>query len=134
MGEAVSMDWSEKRRAQRVEARLNLEIQLPRADGSLEKASLQTINISSSGVYFRSDKFLEPMTKLAMRLDLSVPVDDGDGTELAPVSCEGIVVRTDPEAPSPECSQYESAVFFTSIDPESMANLERHIAMLLNDS
>ena len=130
----MSTDWSEKRKAKRVDARLNLEVQLPRADGSLEMASLETINISSSGVYFRSDKFLEPMTKLAMRLDLTVPVDDGDGTELAPVTCEGIVVRTDPAAPSPECSQYESAVFFTSIDPEGLANLERHIAMLLNDA
>lgn len=123
--------WDEKRKARRVDATLNLEVQIPRGDGSLETASLETINISSSGVYFRSDSFIEPMTKLAMRLDVNVPDESGDGLERAPVNCEGIVVRTDPDAPTPDCSQYETAVFFTSISPDGLMNLERHIAMML---
>lgn len=123
--------WDEKRKARRVEATLNLEVQIPRGDGTLETANLETINISSSGVYFRSDKFIEPMTKLAMRIDVNVPDESGAGVERAPVTCEGIVVRTDPGVPRPDCEQYETAVFFTSISPDGLMNLERHIAMML---
>jgi len=121
----------EKRKSTRVDARLNLEVQLPQPDGALETANLETINISSSGVYFRSSAFLEPMTKLAMRLEVPVAAESGVGVELAAVNCEGIVVRTDPEKSDPGVDDYESAVFFTQIDPSSLENLERHIAMLL---
>jgi len=131
-GVRVNGGWDEKRRARRVDANLNLEVQIPQGDGSLETANLETINISSSGVYFRSDKFLEPMTKLAMRLDVTVPGTSGEGTARAPVACEGIVVRPDPDVERSDCEQYETAVFFTNISPEGLTNLERHIAYLLD--
>lgn len=124
---------TERRKAQRVEANLNLEVRIPRSDGSLLTANLETINISSSGVYFKADHFLEPMTKLAMELEVSVPPEPG-GQEpaLARVPCQGLVVRTTPEAHTPGCDNYEVAVFFTQIDPEGMQNLEKHIAMILD--
>jgi hypothetical protein len=121
---------TERRKARRVDANLNLEVKVPRADGSLETASLETINISSSGVYFKSDHFIEPMTKLAMELEVQVPAGEG-GAETALVPCEGLVVRTNPEAESADCRNYEVAVFFTHIESEGMANLERHITMLI---
>ncbi len=123
--------WEDRRQARRVDASLNLEVRIPLDDGSHETASLETINISSSGVYFRSDKYLEPMTKLAMRLDVTVPGDDQGSPDRAPVSCEGIVVRIEPEFATAAAEHYEVAVFFTQIEPDGMANLERHIAMLL---
>ncbi len=126
-------DWSEKRKTQRVDASLNLEVRIPRVDGSFETASLETINISSSGVYFRSQTFMEPMTKLAMRLDVTVPGEQSVGVVRAPVDCEGLVVRVDPETPGDSADYYEIAVFFTTIEPDSLENLERHIAMLLDD-
>ncbi len=122
----------DRRRSRRIDASLNLEVRIPREDGSHETASLETINISSSGIYFRSDKFMEPMTKLAMRMDVTVPGGSGDEIMHAPVECEGIVVRTDPDVAGSEGDSYEVAVFFTQIEPEGMENLERHIAMLLN--
>lgn len=127
-------EHDERRRAQRVDANLNLEIQLPQADGSVETASLETVNISTSGVYFKSDHYIEPMTKLAMELEVSVP-GDGDGApeSTALVPCEGLVVRSVPETEVEGCDAYEIAVFFTHIDSEGMANLERHIEMLLAD-
>jgi hypothetical protein len=116
----------DRRGARRVDANLKLQVQLP--DGG--PAELETINISSSGLYFRSDRFMEPMTKLG--LELEVGVADGDGTALVP--CEGLVVRVQPEAPADDCDSYEVAVFFTHVAPEGRAALERHIAMLLGPS
>jgi len=116
----------ERRGAHRVDANLKLQVALPEGEGT---AALETINISSSGLYFRSDRFLEPMTKLALELEVAVP----DGNGLALVPCEGLVVRTEPEAPA-DGADYEVAVFFTRIEAEARAVLERHIAMLLDPS
>jgi hypothetical protein len=120
----------DRRRAQRVSANLKLEVRLPGGAGT---ASLQTINISSSGAYFHSDHFVAPMTRLAMELEVTVPVAGGDATGTAMVPCEGLVVRVTPETETAGCVDYEVAVFFTNISPEGMANLERHIALLITD-
>jgi hypothetical protein len=121
---------AERRKATRVNANLNLEVKVPRPDGSESIASLETINISTSGVYFKSDHFIEPMTKLAMDLEVTVPADEAEqGTALVP--CEGLVVRATPETETAGCESYEIAVFFTHIESEGMANLERHITMLI---
>ena len=120
----------DRRRAQRVSANRKLEVRVP---GGVRMASLKTINISSSGAYFRSDHFVAPMTRLAMEIEVSVPGPDGEPTGTAMVPCEGLVVRVTPEAEAPGCDEYEVAVFFTNISPEGMANLERHIALLITD-
>jgi len=113
----------ERRGARRVDATLSLQVSMP--DGV---SKLETINISSSGLYFRSDRFMEPMTKLAMELEVDVP--DAEGP--ARVACEGLVVRTIPEAETPGCTAYEIAVFFTHITSEARGTLERHLALLLD--
>jgi hypothetical protein len=124
----------DRRKSNRVNASLKLEVKLPRVDGSLDTATLETINISSSGVYFRSGHFIPPMTKLAMVLEVTVPDGGGsDGIELAPVPCEGLVVRIRPETEVDGCDDYEVAVFFTHIEAEGAATLERHITLLIKD-
>lgn len=124
----------DRRRSNRINANLKLEVELPRVDGSADKATLETINISSSGVYFKSGHFIAPMTKLAMEFEVTVPsASDSDGVELAPVPCEGLVVRTEPETETDGCDDYEVAVFFTHIESEGAAILERHIALLIAD-
>lgn len=122
----------ERRRAQRVSANLKLEVKVP--GGDARTATLQTINISSSGVYFRSDHFIPAMTKLAMDIEVTVPGAAGAEPDLAMVPCAGLVVRVTPEEEVAGCADYEVAVFFTSITPEGMANLERHIALLITDA
>ena len=124
----------ERRRALRVDANLNLEVKLARADGSMSTTNLETINISTSGVYFRSDHFIEPMTKLAMELELAVPADDDrESAATAPVPCDGLVVRTSPEGEVAGCTDYEVAVFFTHIGTAGLETLEKHINMRLAD-
>jgi hypothetical protein len=126
MSESLS---AERRKSSRVEATLNINLHLD-LPGDQERAEeLETINVSSSGVYFRSESFIEPMTKLALSFD--VPVEAKDARATAPVRCEGIVARVVPELPSDDVDIYEIAVFFTTIDADSLHNLERYIALRL---
>ena len=125
---------SDRRKSERINANLKLEVELPRVDGTSGKATLETINISSSGVYFKSSHFIQPMTKLAMEFEVTVPSNEGSGgVELAPVPCEGLVVRIQPETEIEGCEEYEVAVFFTHIDATGSDILERHIALLISD-
>jgi hypothetical protein len=124
-------DASERRRGERVDAKLKLRVDLPAAGAMTE---LETINISTSGVYFRSDHHIAPMTKLAMALELTVPGGGAIEPRVAVLSCEGLVVRTQPEEPSADVSSYEIAVFFTGVDPDGKRILEDHIAFLLEGS
>ena len=117
-------DTSQERRgARRVDATLSLQVSMP--DGV---STLETINVSSSGLYFRSERFMEPMTKLAMEIEVAVAGSD----DPVRVPCEGLVVRTLPEAETAGCQAYEVAVFFTHIAPESREILEQHLALLLD--
>lgn len=125
----------DRRRAQRVDARMKLTVQVPRPDGSLREASLETLNISSSGLYFQTDHFIEPMTKLDLLLELPVSsAAPGGPPRTTAVRCEGIVVRSVPEAPDPAADSYEVAVFFTHFESEALARLEEHISLLLSDA
>ena len=126
----MSANRPERRKGQRVDANLKLAVKIPRPDGSHEPATMQTLNISSSGIYFKSDHFIEPMTKLNMELELPVRGADG-ATETASASCDGIVVRVLPESETDEIAYYEVAVFFTQIDEDGLAHLQDHINMLL---
>lgn len=124
MGEQVS--GGERRKSERVDATLalNLHLELP---GVAEGLSPETINVSSTGVYFRSIRYVEPMTKLS--LDFDVPTDEAGTT--ARVQCEGIVARVIPEIPAPDVEYYDVAVFFTVIDADSLSALESYIALRL---
>jgi len=125
---------SDRRKATRVDANLKLEVKMSRDDGTHNTATLETINISSSGIYFKSDHFIEPMTKLEMVLEVSVPGAEGSAEPvMAPVPCEGLVVRVQPEIETPGCDQYEVAIFFTNIDAEGAGNLEQHISLMMED-
>ncbi len=122
----------ERRKGQRVDANLKLEVSIPRPDGTPQPVSMETLNISSSGIYFRSDHFIEPMTKLDMLLELPTHRDaEGRPDQIAAARCEGIVVRVLPETEGPDVANYEVAVFFTQIDEEGMHHLSDHINMLL---
>ena len=124
MGEQVS--GGERRKSERVDATLalNLHLKLPGMD---EGPAPETINVSSTGVYFRSARYVEPMTKLSLEFD--VPTDESGTT--SSVHCEGIVARVIPEIPTPDVDFYDVAVFFTVIDADSLSHLESYIALRL---
>lgn len=125
-------DQAERRRSQRVSARMPLKVHLDpeqTAAGGID--GLETINISLSGVYFRSRRYMAPMTKLAMGLELAVEGADDRSVEHALVQCQGLVVRTQPEQEQSGDGEYEIAVFFTWIEPQGQAILKEHLDHLL---
>jgi hypothetical protein len=126
-------DFGERRRSQRVDAQLRMQLYLG-ADGEQQRAELETINISTSGVYFRSGHYLAPMTKLALGLEVRVPGPVDGQSDLALVQCQGLVVRVQPEEESAGVDDYEVAVFFTWIEPEGQAILQSHIDLLMAGS
>ncbi len=126
------VNQAERRRSQRVYARLPLKVHLDQqsvADGGTDL--FETINISLTGVYFRSRRYLPPMTKLAVGLELAVEGAPEGPAEHALVQCEGLVVRIQPEEEQPAGASYEIAVFFTWIEPQGHAILKDHIDLLL---
>jgi len=120
----------ERRKSERYDAHLNLKVHLGAEDLDEQLDGIATINVSASGLYFESKKWIEPMTKLALSFD--VPVDPNDGSKLEEVACEGIVVRVAPEEEDPAVPSYEIAVFFTTIDAESLHHLESYLSVRLS--
>lgn len=110
----------DRRNARRVEARLQIELSVDDA-GVSDTAS--AINISANGVYFSSTRFLEPLTKLEMRLFLPGEHEAG---ALEAVDVEGVVVRSEPEEPH-EQGTYQIACYFTDTTPEFRARLARYV-------
>ena len=112
------MTFKERRRAKRVDANLAVTI-----SGAPEGAEGRTLNISTNGVYFESPKFIDVLTKV--ELELVIP-GTGSGNEER-VTCEGVVVRVEPEHEDPEVSRYHVAVFFAYVSKSSQAILSRYI-------
>ena len=119
----------ERRRAARYDAHLNLKVLIGPQGHEEELDGLSTVNVSASGLYFYAEHWIETMTKLALSFD--VPVDIEDPSVVRRVDCEGIVVRVTPEEPEPPADTYEVAVFFTTIDAESLHHLECYLETLL---
>lgn len=111
------MTKKERRGAVRTPAKLAMQIQLSGHD----LAHTESINVSANGVYFSSPQFIPTLTRLAITLVL--PGDKGRRHE---VVCEGVVVRTEPEAPS-DASSYQVACAFTSISRSDQERLESYI-------
>ena len=112
---------TERRKQRRVDARLQIELQL---DPGAPSQSSSTLNISSNGVYFISPRFIEPLTKLGLRLLLP---ENAAGQDEQPVDCTGVVVRCVPEAPRPGVNRYEVACYFTNTSEEFQERLSHYV-------
>ncbi len=110
---------TERRKAQRVEANLAVTV-----TGGPGTAQGKALNISRSGIYFESPHFMEPLTKV--RLELRVPLPDPKRSD-ASVTCDGIVVRVEPEKKDPAISRYRVAILFTYVNEISLKSLDRFI-------
>ncbi|MDH4038318.1 MAG: PilZ domain-containing protein [Candidatus Krumholzibacteria bacterium] len=111
------MTHAERRAASRVNARLAMEITL--GDG---RAKAESLNVSANGVYFASSRFIAPLTRL--RITLELPNESGGK---ARVACDGVVVRTEPEAELAGTGEYEVACYFTEISEPDKSRLEKYI-------
>jgi len=91
----------------------------------VDKATVESINVSANGVYFWSDKYIPELTKLDITLDL--PTSKDDKARGKSVVCTGVVVRTDPPDEQAGVDAYEIACYFTSIDNSDKETLESYI-------
>lgn len=115
------MTANERRRSTRAPARLAMEIKVSGSD----HARAETINVSANGVYFLSRSHIPPLTKL--QITLMLPGKGPRSSTPHEVTCDGVVVRIDPEAPQSGQDQYEIACYFTSISPQDQEHLEAYI-------
>ena len=111
----------ERRRERRVEARLQIELQL---DPGAPSHASSTLNISSNGVYFLSPRYIEPLTRLGLRLVLP---EAGEEVADAPVECTGVVVRCVPETSRSGAHHYEVACYFTDTSEDFKERLSRYV-------
>jgi hypothetical protein len=87
---------------------------------------LETTNVSANGVYFTSPAYIAPLTRVEIVLLLPETIG-GRPHAKREVSCEGVVVRTEPESQQHHHSTYDIACFFTSISEADRADLESYI-------
>ena len=107
---------AERRRSPRVETRLPLSLGDPSAE-----LLTTTQNVSASGAYCTVRKFLPPMTRLQVRMELP-----GDGRP-HPIECEGVVVRVEPPEPVVRRTNYRIAIFFSDLSERDRAGLSHFV-------
>jgi hypothetical protein len=111
------MAFNERRKAQRVEADLAVTIR-----GGPGETKGRALNISTSGIYFESPYYVAPLTKI--RLEFLIP-DPRKGE--SPVTCDGVVVRVEPEKKDPAIALYRVAILFTLVSESSLKILDAYI-------
>ena len=125
----MSMREQERRRARRVQTKVRFEAAIDAKSGDGRPFSFETVNLSTSGLYFKSDLPLEPMT----RFELEIMFPDGNGSDggvEGPVSIkgEGTVVWAAPDVDDPDGKRFEVGVFFSRLDPVGKKRLAEHVA------
>ncbi len=85
-----------------------------------------TANISRSGVYCRVEKYIEPMTKL--KIHLLLPIVRGGKNTTRKITCQGIIVRTEPVSGKDDCYV---AVFFNDISSKDSESIASYVAQKL---
>jgi len=113
----------ERRKSVRIPAKLAMEIKI----SGMDSASAESINVSANGVYFSSPTFIPVLTKLEVNLSLPSPVEQESRKSPRLISCEGIVVRCEPEQEQPDTKIYEIACYFTAINAKDKDYLDSYI-------
>ena len=112
---------AERRRAPRVVERIS--VSLTDADSELRA---ETQNLSVCGAYCLLDRFIAPMTKLQLRLELP------SGERTVQIQCMGVVVRVEPVAANVERGRYHVAIFFTDLTDRDRSAISRFVLSRLS--
>ncbi len=115
----------EKRRYPR--AKKNLPLKISSADFDIVT---ETENISCVGAYCKTDRYLEPMTKL--KVFILLPVYSRKSIVNKKVECEGVVVRA--ESSQNGNHQYRVAIFFNDIDNKDIKKISDYVNSHLKSS
>ena len=88
----------------------------------------ETQNLSCSGVYCRSNKFIEPMTKL--KIHLLLPFKKNKRTTTKKISCQGVVVRSEAVA---NTEHFNVAIFFNDISPKDIQTISDFVEIMIEN-
>ena len=113
---------AERRQHPRVPAAFALHMGDGHQDGEVVSES---INVSSSGLYYRSTRPVEEFTRLG--LTLVFPGAPGHAAS-APVEVRAVVVRCEPSADPAKRTFFDIAVCFTDVSDASRVVLNEFIA------
>jgi len=83
-------------------------------------------NLSVGGLYCTSTTDFAEMTRLAVRLQLPLK-NGGDSVHTEAVDLEAVVVRRTESTRSNGVEKFDLALFFTSIDTEQKAQIQRYL-------
>ncbi|MBM3248829.1 MAG: PilZ domain-containing protein [Candidatus Omnitrophica bacterium] len=108
----------ERRRHPRVSRNIPLKI----SSGEFDIVT-ETENISGAGAYCRSDRYIEPMTKL--KIVILLPIKQRNKVSTRKVECTGVVVRTENILSDP--NTFKIAIFFTDISSKDTQKISDYI-------
>ncbi len=98
------MTQSERRRSPRAPERLPLRL----SDQGVEWEA-ETRNLSAAGLYCTLERFIPPLSKLQIELQLP------GGLRQRRIRCTAVVVRVEPTAADAQQMRYNTALFFSDI-------------------
>lgn len=111
-------DPKERRAHARTDVRLTAGV---RRAGEGDPLAVTTLNVGAGGVYVEVPRFIEPLTKLEIALELP---GTGGSTRL---ETEAIVVRTQPEQETAGVDSYQVACAFLGLTDEHRAALQQWV-------
>jgi c-di-GMP-binding flagellar brake protein YcgR len=112
----------ERRRAPRVDARLSMRVEGGHDEADGAQIVTESQNISASGVYCESSRFLAPASKVALTIVL--PRVPGGRAAKELIKCEGIVVRCEPTGTKRSERHYQLACMFSALDEQRRRQIE----------
>lgn len=99
---------AERRQHPRIDQNIRIDFKLDADENTIPG---ETYNLSPVGVYCKVDRPIPEMTQLLIMLDLPT----------SPITCEGTVVRSEPDPQSSE--SHHLAIFFNKISDEATRRL-----------
>lgn len=114
---------NERRQAPRASERIRFTV----ADAG-PAFETETRNLSASGAYCTMDRFIAPMTKLA--LEFQLPIEP----RAVRIRCTGVVVRAEPVVVNAETGRYHVAIFFSDLSSADRASISRFVQQRLDAS
>lgn len=111
----------ERRREPRAAEHIALAVN----DAGTELAT-ETKNLSASGTYCTVDRFIAPMSKLALHFELP-----DHSSHPKTIRCAGVVVRVDPVIAHANRGRYNVAVLFTELTQRDRAAIARFVRQRL---
>lgn len=110
---------TERRRNQRSHKSVSVMV----GHDSVEGFKVESINISTRGLYCKVSRYVPPFSKLRVALEL--PDDEG---QCSAVECEGVVVRVEPEEETVGIKEYNLAVYFLDLNPDAAKRVGAFVA------